>query len=40
MRKVWNCAIADIICVVKLYSSGVHMHNFESISVAKEIMHL
>ena len=21
VRKVWNCAIADIICVVKFYSS-------------------
>ena len=42
MRKVSNCAHADNICVVKSSKSSpaVHMHNFDSISVAEEKMHI
>ena len=43
-RKVCNCANADV-CVVKSLKGSsvmpaVHMHNFESISAAEEIIHI
>ena len=43
VRKVCNCANADV-CVVKSLKGSsvmpaVHMHNFESIFAAEEIIH-
>ena len=42
MRKVCNCAHAENICAVKSSKSSpaVHMHNFDSISVAEEKIHI
>ena len=45
MRKVCNCTNADNIYVADSSKSSsvmpaVHMHNFENVSVAEEIVHL